>query len=696
MRSFRLLLLAVALAAPRALAAQGAVDWPSFLARHDLVWSHEPARWGESAFIGNGNLGATVFAQDGVLGWTINRTDVTHDQSRYPIGRVTLHTKGAQRRGTARLTLWDAEASGDVVTDSGVVHWRSFTSRTPSAIVIELAGTGAERSAELGWEPAEARPPRKVARKDPFGPEDLHPAPTVSRSAEGITSIQPFHWRRSARRVHSPRRGRRGASRLLRRHRQRGDGRRGAGRCARLGGFGGLARRAPADVEPSCVVARLLSGELRVLSRSAPGGLLLDPDVQARVRDARRRADSGSQRTVVQRDAVAGDLVEPQHPAHLLAAVPRQSDRFERVAVPQSRPQHAGAHRQRAAAAARRSSRDRSQLGARPRAQGGSRDRDQRRRARDGRSALDALLLLAVLSLRHERRAAPLARLPTARPRSGQLPGVSREGFRGSLSSSQDALAGADHRSRREFRSRPAALGAADDDRVGGAAAHRRSAPAALARSAGAPHPVPRRRQRIARWTRSAVEGVAPPLLASACDLSARPHHSRQCRGPRAHRAVAGHVGRSAGAVPRLLLHWWGIDACDARPGRRGARADEQVPRRAAVHGAEHLLRGGGAGDRDAVGGGEHDAGVFPAGLGWDAPGISGDARVVEGGGIRQAARRRGVSGERRPQERSNGLGARRKLGRSAGPTDGTRLDDGGAARRKQPRRANPVVAQMA
>src|SRR5205814_8540243 len=114
----------VALAQPRPAAR---VDWPTFLARQDLVWDRLPTGWGESAFIGNGRLGATIEVRDSALGWTINRTDVVHDQSRYPIGRVVLKTAGTVRGGDARLTLWDAEASGTVTTDRGDVRWRSFT-----------------------------------------------------------------------------------------------------------------------------------------------------------------------------------------------------------------------------------------------------------------------------------------------------------------------------------------------------------------------------------------------------------------------------------------------------------------------------------------------------------------------------------------------------------------------------------------
>src|SRR3989475_3479495 len=168
------------------------VDWPVFLARHDLVWNRLPTGWGESAFIGNGRLGATIDVQGGALGWTINRTDFVHDQSRFPIGRVVLKTTGTVQGGDARLTLWDAEASGTVTTDRGAVRWRSFTAAAPSVIVIVLEGGGGEGHLDLDWLPAEPRPPRKVARKEAFAPEDLHPPPTVTRSPAGLTSVQTF------------------------------------------------------------------------------------------------------------------------------------------------------------------------------------------------------------------------------------------------------------------------------------------------------------------------------------------------------------------------------------------------------------------------------------------------------------------------------------------------------------------------
>ena len=166
-----------------------AIDWPTFLARQDLVWDRLPTRWGESAFIGNGRIGATIDVQNGALGWTINRTDFVHDQSRFPMGRLVLKT-GVVKSGAERLVLWDAEAKGTLDTERGAIHWRSFVSTSPSAIVIVAEGGG--DAVDVDWIPEEARPPRKIARKEELAPEDLHPAADVTRTANGFLSVQRF------------------------------------------------------------------------------------------------------------------------------------------------------------------------------------------------------------------------------------------------------------------------------------------------------------------------------------------------------------------------------------------------------------------------------------------------------------------------------------------------------------------------
>ncbi|HTB79262.1 MAG TPA: hypothetical protein VK717_00085 [Opitutaceae bacterium] len=168
------------------------IDWPAFLAREDLVWTKVPAVWEEAPFIGNGNLGAAIFTQAGALAWEINRTDVYHADSRYPIGRVALHTAGAVTGGDLRLDLWNAEARGTLRTDRGEVRWRSFTATQPSVIALELEGTKDERDVDVTWIPALARPPRSVHSKLPFGPEDLHPPQTVHTTGDGLTSTERF------------------------------------------------------------------------------------------------------------------------------------------------------------------------------------------------------------------------------------------------------------------------------------------------------------------------------------------------------------------------------------------------------------------------------------------------------------------------------------------------------------------------
>ncbi len=40
------------------------VNWPSYLAKHDLTWNKIPKDYFEGAFVGNGILGTIVFQDD--------------------------------------------------------------------------------------------------------------------------------------------------------------------------------------------------------------------------------------------------------------------------------------------------------------------------------------------------------------------------------------------------------------------------------------------------------------------------------------------------------------------------------------------------------------------------------------------------------------------------------------------------------
>lgn len=180
----------------RAIAGEGTpetrLEWSSFLGRQDLLWNRNPSSWSDGAFIGNGRLGAMIFVANGALGWEVNRSDVMHDGSRFPIGRLVLKTGGEISGGDARIGLWNAEATGTVKTDRGAVKWRTFAVTEPSVLVVELTSSGNEGDCALDWQPAEARPPRKMIRKEEFLPADLHPPAVVSRQSLETTSVQAF------------------------------------------------------------------------------------------------------------------------------------------------------------------------------------------------------------------------------------------------------------------------------------------------------------------------------------------------------------------------------------------------------------------------------------------------------------------------------------------------------------------------
>ncbi len=162
------------------------VDWSSFLARHDLVWAANPSQWEDAPFIGNGNLGASIYLRNDTLAWEINRADFLFERSRYPMGRAYLVTAGKITGGEARLDLWNAEARGTLKTDRGTVRWRSYTASEPSVIAIELEGSDGEKDVKLDWVAAEVRSPRKLYRKERLLPADLHPPGEIKRTADGF------------------------------------------------------------------------------------------------------------------------------------------------------------------------------------------------------------------------------------------------------------------------------------------------------------------------------------------------------------------------------------------------------------------------------------------------------------------------------------------------------------------------------
>lgn len=171
-------------------AAQLKVDWPAFLARHDLIWQDTiPGRSGNPyhgmLFAGNGLIGLLAGGADyaienrgkadGAFFFHVNRTDVTdrrddwensdatYRRPRLPIGTFSFSTAGKVigDKGNARLDLWNAESSGTLVTDKGKVRWVAWVHAIDPVFVIDITPEGGEAGCQVTYNPKEARTPRE-------------------------------------------------------------------------------------------------------------------------------------------------------------------------------------------------------------------------------------------------------------------------------------------------------------------------------------------------------------------------------------------------------------------------------------------------------------------------------------------------------------------------------------------------------
>lgn len=161
-----------------------------------------PASWDEGGMLGNGLLGAMVYAAgDRRVVWELGRADVIDRRTepadpmlarpRLPIGRLQLTTVGAITGGSARLSLWDAEWTARVTTTAGALSIRSFVHAERPLLVIEVRSEGAERAAALAFIPDLAVNTRRLARRMPLAAADLNPAPFTEVAGDLRVSVQP-------------------------------------------------------------------------------------------------------------------------------------------------------------------------------------------------------------------------------------------------------------------------------------------------------------------------------------------------------------------------------------------------------------------------------------------------------------------------------------------------------------------------
>ena len=104
------------------------VNWPEYMEQHKLVWDIFPARWENGLFIGNGIVGAMIWADvdSSKVRWYLGRSDVGkldfpgggNVPMRIQVGSMDLHVEGKilVDESSAELDIWNGEARGSIKT----------------------------------------------------------------------------------------------------------------------------------------------------------------------------------------------------------------------------------------------------------------------------------------------------------------------------------------------------------------------------------------------------------------------------------------------------------------------------------------------------------------------------------------------------------------------------------------------------
>ncbi len=146
-------------------------DWPAFISQHDMHFSALPRGWQEAPHFGNAMIGSMLYVDDDQLTLEIFRADVRdHRDERYGwtayraphfrIGKFKLHTKGKPIACQWTKSIWNADLSGTITTDRGIIGIHHFTHSEEMAIITELTGSPGESECYWSWHPFEAHTTR--------------------------------------------------------------------------------------------------------------------------------------------------------------------------------------------------------------------------------------------------------------------------------------------------------------------------------------------------------------------------------------------------------------------------------------------------------------------------------------------------------------------------------------------------------
>ena len=200
---------------------RSAIDFESFLNRHDMLWDRIPNRWEVAPYTGNGNVGFLFYQARGEARNVISIYAGRHDyydhrlpheghemlwiyRSRLPLGHFNLESKGDITGVDLRLGLWHAEMTGIVKTTKGSYAVHGLSHSTTDVIYFKTEATGGE-SIRISWHPDEPMPPVRVTLDRGGGPKGgswdrmrtapmpMPPSPTWSQANGMRFCFQPLH-----------------------------------------------------------------------------------------------------------------------------------------------------------------------------------------------------------------------------------------------------------------------------------------------------------------------------------------------------------------------------------------------------------------------------------------------------------------------------------------------------------------------
>lgn len=147
------------------------IDWPTFMAQHDMHFDKLPRNWTKSPHFGNASIGSMLYRDRNTIKLQVFRNDVhdhrddtwgwpAYSRARFRIGYFALEPVGELTGCRWRKNLWDAELTGIITTDRGEIEIRHFTHAIDMAIVTELTPSAGEQRCRWTWHPREARTSR--------------------------------------------------------------------------------------------------------------------------------------------------------------------------------------------------------------------------------------------------------------------------------------------------------------------------------------------------------------------------------------------------------------------------------------------------------------------------------------------------------------------------------------------------------